>query len=112
MLCHVSFQAVLMNSSFALITVLCSSSASLLCSVAAAVRMRWQVATEPETPWTVHQLEPLERDDLFVFQAHRFLDYVSGESNTPLCPFEDGLQTLRCNLAIMHAADTHTWVEV
>ncbi|MEC9009041.1 MAG: Gfo/Idh/MocA family oxidoreductase [Planctomycetota bacterium] len=75
-------------------------------------RMRWQVATEPETPWTVHQLEPLERDDLFVFQAHRFLDYVSGESNTPLCPFEDGLQTLRCNLAIMHAADTHTWVEV
>ena len=75
-------------------------------------RMRWQVATEPETPWTVHQLEPMERDDLFVLQAQRFLDYVSGESKTPLCPFEDGLQTLKCNLAIMHAADTHTWVEV
>jgi len=75
-------------------------------------RMRWQVVTEPETPWTVHELDPLERDDVFVNQAHRFLDYVSGESAEPSCRFEEGLQTLRCNLAIMHAADSQTWVEV
>ena len=75
-------------------------------------RMRWQVVTEPETPWTVHQLDPIERDDTFVIQAHRFLDYVAGQEAEPLCRFEEGLQTLRGNLAIMQAADTQTWVDV
>ena len=73
--------------------------------------MRWQEVTEPETPWTVHQLDPLERDDIFVRQAHRFLDYVAGETE-PLCGFDEGLQTLRCNLAIMQAADSQVWVDV
>ena len=75
-------------------------------------RMRWQVVTEPETPWTVHQLDPIERDDTFVLQAHRFLDYVADQEAEPLCRFEEGLQTLRGNLAIMRAADTQTWVDV
>ena len=75
-------------------------------------RMRWQVVTEPETPWTVHQLDPIERDDTFVIQAHRFLDYVANQEAEPLCRFEEGLQTLRGNLAIMQAADTQTWVDV
>jgi len=74
-------------------------------------QMRWQVVVEPETPWTVHQLDPLERDDIFVIQAHRFLDYVAGEGE-PLCRFAEGLQTLRSNLAIMRAADTRAWVQV
>ena len=73
--------------------------------------MRWQEVTEPETPWTVHQLDPLERDDIFVSQADRFLDYVAGEAE-PLCQFGEGLQTLKCNLAILRAADSLTWVEV
>jgi predicted dehydrogenase len=73
--------------------------------------MRWQVVTEPETPWTVHQLDPLQRDDIFVNQAHRFLDYVAGGAE-PLCRFDEGLQTLKCNLAIMQAADSQAWVEV
>ena len=75
-------------------------------------QMRWQVVTEPETPWTVHQLDPIERDDTFVLQAHRFLDYVADQEAEPLCRFEEGLQTLRGNLAIMRAADTQTWVDV
>ena len=73
--------------------------------------MRWQEVSEPETPWTVHQLDPLERDDIFVRQANRFLDYHAGEAES-LCRFDEGLQTLRCNLAIMQAADSQVWVEV
>jgi predicted dehydrogenase len=73
--------------------------------------MRWQSATEPETPWTVHQLDPIQRDDIFVAQANRFLDYVTNDSESP-CRFEEGLQTLRGNLAIMQAADSQAWVDV
>ena len=72
---------------------------------------RWMTVTEPETPWTIHEMAPLERDDIFVNQAHAFLDHACGDAN-PLCPLEEGIQTLRCNLAILEAADSRTWVDV
>ncbi len=74
-------------------------------------RNRWQLVTAPDTPWTDHTIQPLQRDDVFISQAHCFLDYVAGK-RPPLCPFDEGLQTLRGNLAIMTAADTATWQDV
>jgi predicted dehydrogenase len=72
---------------------------------------RWRWITEPETPWTEEPLGHLERDDLFITQANRFLDVVA-DTAPPPCTLEDGIQTLRVNLAILSATESQQWVEV
>lgn len=74
-------------------------------------RNRWLSAVEPGQCWTVEAEFELERDDLFIRQADAFLDVV--ESRTaPACSLDDGLQTLRVNLAILRAVEERNWQEL
>jgi predicted dehydrogenase len=50
----------------------------------------------------------LERDELFTRQANLFLDAVEGKQ-PPTCSLEDGLQTLRVNLAALKSLESGTW---
>ena len=71
-------------------------------------RHRWLSATTPGEDWTLEQTFSLERDDLFVAQADRFLDAVEGAAE-PACSLDEGLHTLYTNLAVLKSADTRTW---
>jgi predicted dehydrogenase len=71
-------------------------------------RHRWLSATTPGDDWHVEQEFALERDDLFVAQADHFLDVIEGTAEQA-CSLDDGLHTLQTNLAVLQAADTHTW---
>jgi predicted dehydrogenase len=50
----------------------------------------------------------LERDTIFIRQADAFLDCIE-TGRRPLCTLDEGLQTLRVNLALLNAAETDTW---
>ncbi|MFO0901565.1 MAG: Gfo/Idh/MocA family oxidoreductase [Pirellulales bacterium] len=71
-----------------------------------ASRWRWQ--TDPAGGWNDEPLPPLERDSLFIAQANAFLDAVEGRRPVP-CSLDDGLQTLRVNLAALASWRTQTW---
>lgn len=68
----------------------------------------WRWMTEPGQNWTIEKFPPLERDTLFVAQANQFLDVVEGVAE-PLCPLEEGLQTLKVNLAALASLDQGCW---
>jgi len=70
-------------------------------------RLRWM--ERPEGPWHDAWTGHLERDDLFVAQAHAFLDAVQGQAE-PVCTVEEATDTLRCNLAILASAQEHKWI--
>ena len=72
---------------------------------------RWCWQLRPEEPWQEEVAVGLERDDLFVAQAHRFLDAVEGRGE-PTCTLEEGLHTLRCNLAALASVDRGTWERI
>ena len=71
-------------------------------------RSRWVSAATPGDDWKVEQEYSIERDDGFVAQANRFLDAVEGNAE-PACSLAEGRHTLQTNLAVLQAADTHTW---
>lgn len=64
---------------------------------------RWGTMTRGATEWTWHALPVAERDRSFIAQANFFLDGCAGRS-TPLCSLEEGIQTLRFNLAALQSA--------
>lgn len=66
---------------------------------------RWGTMMRGETEWSWRTTPPLERDDLFIAQAHAFLDGMEGKSS-PLCTFEEGVQTLKFNLAALRSMDS------
>ena len=68
-------------------------------------------AGENEGVWHDEAIPPLERDTLFIAQAAAFLDAVEGR-HPPLCSLEDGLQTLRVNLAALASVKSQTWQAV
>lgn len=70
---------------------------------------RWMSASEPDSQWTIESEFQLERDDLFTAQADAFLDQLSGSSE-PACSLEEGLQTLKVNLAALKSLKTSEWV--
>lgn len=73
---------------------------------------RWCWMTAPETAWQEESLPALERDEVFVRQAHAFLDAVEGKG-APLCTLAEGERTLRVNLAALSSADEiGGWVRV
>ena len=74
-------------------------------------RERWRWMLEPGGEWHEESSGPLERDEYFVRQANAFLDAVEGKAE-PLCTLEEGVQTLRVNLAALESADRATWVTV
>jgi len=69
-------------------------------------RWRWQI--DPADRWHDEPCEPLERDDLFIAQANRFLDVVEGNA-VPTCTLDEGTQTLRTNQAILRACESREW---
>jgi predicted dehydrogenase len=69
---------------------------------------RWRWMLKPGDAWTDEQFEPFERDVFFVKQANAFLDLLDDRVK-PLCTLEEGLQTLRVNLAALASADQGNW---
>jgi predicted dehydrogenase len=71
---------------------------------------RWLSCERPTEPWAEHVTGPaLDRDAPFIRQAGAFMDAIEGKAPPP-CTLEDGLQTLRANLAILKSIDTGRWV--
>ena len=69
-------------------------------------RWRWQV--DPTDHWQDEPCEPLERDDLFIAQANRFLDVALG-LDSPSCTLDEAIQTLKTNQAILRACESREW---
>lgn len=65
-------------------------------------RQIWSVMRRGETAWTDHTSPPLERDDLFIAQAHAFLDGMEGRAGV-LSTIEEAAQTLRVNAAALRS---------
>lgn len=63
---------------------------------------RWGTMARGAADWTWHTLPVAERDRSFVAQAHAFLDGCEGRPH-PLCSLEEGIQTLRFNLAALRS---------
>lgn len=72
---------------------------------------RWRWCDEPNGPWHDEPHEPLDRDGPFVRQARGFLATIAGEA-LPLCTLDEGIQTLKVNLAALDSADHGGWREV
>jgi predicted dehydrogenase len=72
---------------------------------------RWRCMTHPGGTWQEQCIEPLERDTLFVAQANAFLDAVEGAGDPP-CNLDDGVQTLRVNLAALASVESGSWQAV
>lgn len=69
---------------------------------------RLRLMTEVEGPWEESLHELPDRDAWYVRNASVFLDALEGKGE-PLCTLEEGLQTLRVNLAALRAADKGNW---
>jgi predicted dehydrogenase len=63
---------------------------------------RWGVLPHGAPDWLWHAAPVGARDQLFVAQAAAFLEGLAGNS-TPLCTLEEGIQTLRFNLAALQS---------
>ena len=74
-------------------------------------RQRWAWIAKPDGPWHEESCGELSRDELFVGQANAFLDAVAGQTS-PLCDLQEGLQTLRCNLAILESVEQGAWTDI
>jgi predicted dehydrogenase len=74
-------------------------------------RDRWRWMTRPGDAWHDEPVARLERDTLFTLQANAFLDAVEGKTELP-CSLDEGIQTLRVNLAALRSADQSTWQTV
>jgi predicted dehydrogenase len=72
---------------------------------------RWRWATQPGAPWQDEPSPAVERDEIYVRQAHRFLDAREGRAQVA-CTLEEGLQTLRVNLAILTSLELKAWVAI
>ena len=71
---------------------------------------RWGTLALGETDWTWRAAPVENRDTLFVAQANAFLDGCEGKP-TPLCTIEEGIRTLRFNVAALKSARTGQQVE-
>ena len=69
---------------------------------------RWRWMGEPDSDWVDESFDDLERDTLFVQQAHSFCDTLEGKAQ-PSCSLEEGIQTLRVNLAALRSAKSRVW---
>ena len=72
---------------------------------------RWRWMTEPNEPWHEETFGPLERDAMFVAQANAFLDAIDAQA-PPACTLDEGIETLRANLAALASARERRWQEV
>lgn len=63
---------------------------------------RWGTLARGAADWTWHAAPIRERDQIYTAQAAAFLDGIAGKPN-PLCTLEEGIQTLRFNLAALQS---------
>jgi predicted dehydrogenase len=69
---------------------------------------RWRYMLEPDGTWIDEMHELAERDTWYIHNANAILDALDGKAPAP-CTLEDGIQTLRVNLAALRSMDTRTW---
>lgn len=69
---------------------------------------RWRWMIHPDEPWHDEPYDPQPRDAAFVTQADRFFDAVDWGTK-PLCSLDEGLQTLRVNLAALESVKSCSW---
>jgi predicted dehydrogenase len=74
-------------------------------------RQRWRWMERPGDAWHDEPAGEVPRDSLFVAQAQAFLDAIDGRGQ-PLCTLEEGIQTLRVNLAALESLCRQPWQEV
>ena len=72
---------------------------------------RWMSLVEPGAEWHEEFRFDGQRDDVFIRQAKAFLDAIEGKRAVS-CRLEEGLQTLRVNMAILSAAEKQAWTPV
>jgi predicted dehydrogenase len=72
---------------------------------------RWRWMTEPNSEWHDEQSAPAERDAMFISQANAFMDAVEGRAPL-LCTLDEGMQTLKVNLAMLKALESTPWATV
>jgi predicted dehydrogenase len=69
---------------------------------------RWRWMTEPNGPWHDEQLPIAERDAMFIYQANAFMDALESRAEL-LCTLDEGIQTLRVNLALLNTIASSPW---
>jgi len=72
---------------------------------------RWRWISGPEDCWHDEVFELPGRDDWFIRQAHAFLDVLEGTREI-YCTLEEGLQTLKVNLAALESVETGGWRDI
>jgi predicted dehydrogenase len=72
---------------------------------------RWRWMLRPSEAWHDESFVAQPRDASFIAQANLFLDVVEGR-RSPLCSLEEGLQTLRVNLAALTSVDGGGWQQI
>lgn len=65
----------------------------------------WQWVDQINGAWHDEKWPAMERDDLFKAQANLFLDALEG-GDPPRCSLQQGLDTLKVNLAALRSADS------
>lgn len=65
-------------------------------------RQRWGTQLQGESAWQWRSTPVAERDTLFIAQANAFFEGCAGKP-TPLCTLEEGVRTLRFNLAALRS---------
>lgn len=73
-------------------------------------QQRWRWMVRPDEPWQDEPGGEIPRDSLFVTQAQAFLAALDGAP--PLCTLEEGIQTLRVNLAALESLRQRAWQEL
>lgn len=66
---------------------------------------RWGVMRHGDAEWQWHDTPLKERDEMFIAQANAFIDGIEG-GESPLCTFEEAVQTLKFNQAALRSART------
>ncbi|MES2793647.1 MAG: Gfo/Idh/MocA family oxidoreductase [Planctomycetota bacterium] len=72
---------------------------------------RWMWMTKPGEPWQEESFGTAERDTAFIAQANAFLDALEGKRPV-LCPLEQGIQTLKVNIAALESVERRAWVSI
>jgi predicted dehydrogenase len=72
---------------------------------------RWGTLSRGETEWNWRSTAVASRDAIFEAQANGFLDGTEGRL-TPLCTLEEGIQTLRFNLAALQSWQQGVAIEI
>lgn len=74
-------------------------------------RSRWMMMKEPSGTWEEFLVPSDDRDAPFLRQANNFLDSIE-DTARPYCSLEEGIATLRTNLAILDSSSQRCWKEL